>query len=259
MIMPPGENSPRSLVLVTGSAGRVGQAVVAALEGSGLRVRGFDLKMTSGASEAIVGDVTDSETVQKAVQGAGTIIHLAATPDDDDFFSRLLPNNIAGLYHVMEAARSHGARRLVLASTGQVNWWQRIQGPWPVKPTDPPSPKYWYAATKMFLEAIGRGYAENHGIEVIVARLGWCPRTKEQAREIEENPWAQDVYLSPRDAGRFYACAVRAQLSVRFVVCHVTSKPIHTQYFDLDAAKTLLGYEPVDAWPAGTEIFQSYR
>ena len=33
----------------------------------------------------IVGDLTDAAAVRRAVEGAGTVIHLAATPDDDDF------------------------------------------------------------------------------------------------------------------------------------------------------------------------------
>ncbi len=35
-------------------------------------------------------------------------------------------------------------------------------------------------------------------------RLGWCPRTPEQVEEIRMEEWAQEVYLSPGDAGRFF-------------------------------------------------------
>ena len=84
----------------------------------------------------------------------------------------------------MEAARTAGVTRLILASRVQVNWWQGMSTQLPVRPSDPPTPRYWYAATKMFLESIGRGYAEAHGISVIVARLGWCPRTPEHVRQL---------------------------------------------------------------------------
>src|SRR2546430_3294917 len=179
-------------VLVVGSAGRIGQAVVAELRRRKLPVRGFDIVKTAGVDDCVVGDITRPEELQRAADGAGTLIHLAATPDDDDFPTKLLPNNIVGVYQVMEAARLGGVRRLVLASSGQVNWWQRAAGKLPVRVEDPPSPRCWYAATKMFLEAIGRGYAETHGISVIVARLGWCPRTPEQVQEITASEWAQD-------------------------------------------------------------------
>src|SRR5438132_1162325 len=213
-------------VLVVGSAGRIGQAVVAVLHRRKIPVRRFDIVNTPGVEDCVVGDITKPEGLNRAADGVGTLIHLAATPDDDDFMARLLPNNIVGVYHVMEAARLGGVRRLVLASSGQVNWWQRAAGKLPVRLQDPPSPRYWYAATKMFLEAIGRGYAETHGISVVVVRLGWCPRTPEQVQEIATNDWAQDVYLSPGDAGRFFACAAQAQKDIRFLVVYASSKPI---------------------------------
>src|SRR6185436_4048165 len=115
-------------ILVVGSAGRIGQAVVSELKSRGLSVRGFDCRKTPGLDDSLVGDITDAEAVKRAATGVGTLIHLAATPDDDDdFLGRLLPNNITGVYHIMESARQTGVRRLVLASSGQVNWWQRLE------------------------------------------------------------------------------------------------------------------------------------
>src|SRR5687768_11829894 len=94
-----------ALVLVTGSAGRVGRAVVRELQSRGRRVRGFDRVPTPGAAEAVVGDLTDPDALARAAAGAGTVVHLAATPDDDDFMTQLLPNNVVGVYHLFEAAR----------------------------------------------------------------------------------------------------------------------------------------------------------
>jgi hypothetical protein len=193
-------------------------------------------------------------TIERAMRGVECVIHLAATPDDADFLTELLPNNLAGLYHVMEAAREAGARRLILASSGQVNWWQQKNGPWPVGLNDPPSPKYWYAATKMFMEAIGRGFAEMHGMSVIVGRLGWCPRTREQVAEIAASEWSQDVYFSPADTGRFFACATEAPESVRFAIVYAASRPVHGTRFDMTSAKELLGYDPQEQWPQGIEV-----
>jgi len=244
-------------VLVVGSAGRIGQAVVAELRRRKLPVRGFDLVKTPGVDDCVVGDITKPEGLNRAADGIGTLIHLAATPDDDDFTTKLLPNNLVGVYHVMEAARLGGVPRLVLASSGQVNWWQRTAGKLPVRVEDPPSPRYWYAATKMFLEAIGRGYAETHGIGVIAVRLGWCPRTPEQVQEIAASEWAQDVYLSPGDAGRFFACAVEARTNIRFAIVYASSKPIHRVHFDLEPAKNLVGFVPQETWPQGIEVVEA--
>lgn len=142
-------------------------------------------------------------------------------------------------------------RRIVLASSGQVTWWQHMAGRLPVRPDDPPSPRSWYAATKMFMESVGRGFAETEGISVIVARLGWCPRSAEHAAGIAAERWAQDVYLSAADAGRFFAAAVEASEAVRFGVVYVSSRPVHGQAFDLGPTRELLGWEPRDRWPRG--------
>ena len=156
----------------------------------------------------------------------------------------------------LEAARTAGVKRIVLASSGQVNWWQQMAGEFPVRASDPVSPKYWYAATKMFMEAIGRGFVEYHGLSVIVARLGWCPRTREQVAEITASEWAQDVYFSPNDAGRFFACAVEAPAAVRHLVVYAASRPRVRDLFDMSDAATLLGWKPEESWPTGIEVVQ---
>ena len=240
-------------VLVTGSAGRIGQAVVAELKALGRPVRGFDIVPTPGTEDFVVGDITDAAAVRQAAAGVGTLIHLAATPDDDDFLTKLVPNNVVGVYQVLEAARRASVRRLVLASSGQVVWWQRLRGPVPIGADVPPTPRGWYAATKVFLEAAGRAYAEAHGLSVLAVRLGWCPRTSEQVEEISRTEWAPDVYLSPGDAGRFFARAVETAADFRFAVVYACSRPARRVLYDLGPAKQLLGWEPHDTWPQGVE------
>ena len=245
--------SPLS-VLVTGSSGRIGRAAAAELQRRGHGVRGFDIIATPGLADCIVGSVGDRAAVDRAMAGIQILVHLAATPDDADFLSELLPNNVLGLYHVMESARAAGVRRLILASSGQVNWWQQCAGGFPIHPDQPVTPKYWYAATKMFMEAIGRGFSEMHGMSVIVARLGWCPRTRGQVEEIAASEWFRDVYFSPGDAGRFFAAAAEAPPEVRHAVVYAASRPLKRPRFDMSSAAELLGYEPLESWPQGVEI-----
>ena len=200
------------MILVTGSSGRIGRAVVAELQARHHTVRGFDRARTPGVSDMIVGTLTDEAAVAQAMRGVSTVIHLAATPDDADFLAEIVPNNIIGVYHIFEQAQQAGIKRLIVASSGQVVWWQRMVGPFPIDASVQPTPRYWYAAAKLFLEGAGRSFAEKFGMEVIAVRLGWCPRTPEQVEEIRADEWAQNVYLSPGDAGRFFACAAEAKL-----------------------------------------------
>ena len=242
-------------VLVTGSAGRVGQAVVLELLRRGHLVKGFDRDPSPNLEPAHVADLFDTTALAEAMEGVEVLIHLAATPDDvEDPVNDLFPPNITGLYHVLEAARAAEVKRLVLASSGQVNWQQQQSGPWPVNDAAPVSPKAWYAATKLCLDSLGYSYAATHGMSVLITRLGWCPRDEGQVREIAAETLFQDVYLSPGDAGRFFAGCVEAPAAVSHAILYASSRPVETPRLDLTGAKEIAGFEPQEQWPDGTEI-----
>ncbi len=241
-------------VLVTGSSGHIGRTVVRELTSRGHDVRGFDRVPTPGLADCVVGDVLDPSACRRALTGITTLIHLAATPDDvADPVKDLFAPNITGVYNVFEAAREAGVRRIILASSCQVVWNQRKTGPMPITVDTPPTPRSWYAATKMFLEGAGRAFADNHGISVVAVRVGWCPRPG-QEQELAATPWAHDVYFSPNDAGRFFACAVESKADIHFAVVYASSKPVRVRVLDLEPARTLLGYEPRDQWPQGVNL-----
>jgi uronate dehydrogenase len=241
------------VILVTGSSGHIGRRVVRELGARKQVIRGFDRIPTPGLADTVLGDVTDPVACQQAMTGVTTLIHLAATPDDvGDPVGQLFGPNIVGVYRVFEAAKTAGVKRMIIASSGQVVWNQRTKGPLPLGVDVQPSPRYWYAATKLFLEAAGRAFADAHGMSVLAIRLGWCPRPG-QEKELAATTWAHDIYLSPGDAGRFLACAAEAPAEVGFAVAYATSKPIRQEVYDLGPARTLLGYEPRDSYPEGIE------
>lgn len=256
-------------ILVTGSAGRVGRAAVSALVARGHTVIGFDVRPTPGvpAAQSIVGTLTDAAALRAAATGADCIIHLAATPDDatfpraappndtDNFLDGLVPNNVIGPYQIMEAARVLKTPRVVLASTGQVVTGQLLEDKGPV-PTDAPfRPRYLYACTKVFLEALGQVYSREHGIGVLMVRLGWCPRDLGQVAEIEAMELGQDVFLSPGDAGSFFAATVEVPTLPPYAVVYAASNFTHRPRYDLAPSKALLGWEPRDKWPTGATAF----
>jgi nucleoside-diphosphate-sugar epimerase len=254
-------------ILVTGSAGRVGRAAVQELAARGHTVIGFDVRPTPGlpAAQSVVAGLSDVDALRRAAAGVQAIVHLAATPDDarfprgappddgDNFLDELVPNNVVGPYHVMEAARKHAIPRVILASTGQVIAGHLTDGNFPVTPDSPPRPRYLYACTKVFLEALGQVYSAQHGIAVLAVRLGWCPRDAGQVAEIAASDLFQDVYLSPGDAGRFFAAAVEAESLPPFSVVYATSRHTHRLRYDLAETRRILNWAPQESWPVGSD------
>jgi nucleoside-diphosphate-sugar epimerase len=236
-------------VLVTGSSGRIGRAVCAELIARGHRVRGFDRVPSPALADGVVGNAANPDDLARALEGVDTAVHLAATPDEADFLTHLLPNNVVGLYHVLEAARHARLARLILVSSGQL--FRGHAGPLPITPATPTSPRNWYALTKVLAEAAGHVYAHAYGLNVVVIRPGWVPRDPAHAAELVASAHGKDSYLSPGDAGRGFAAAVEAEGLPPYTVVHVTSRPVSVTRFDPEPARRLLGYEPRDRWPDG--------
>lgn len=255
-------------VVVTGSAGRVGRAAVRGLAAAGHTVVGFDRSPNPvPPGSYIQAEITDADALRRAIAGADCVVHLAAAPDDahfprrpppddtDNFLSELVLANLIGPYQVFEACRKEGVRRVVLASTGQVIDGHRRDQQFPITASAPFKPRYLYACTKVFAEMLGRVYTEQHGMSVLAARLGWCPRDPGQVAEIAASWQFQDIFFSPGDAGRFFTAAVGAVNLAGFAVVYATSRPTQQLIMDLEPARVLLGYEPQDRWPTGAEDF----
>jgi nucleoside-diphosphate-sugar epimerase len=231
----------------------------------GHTVIGFDVRPTPGLppEQSVAAKQFDVARFRQAATGTTAIIHLAATPDDirfprgaplddeDNFVSELVPNNVVLPYHVMETARVLCIPRVILASTGQVIDGHLRADNIPVTPDVPFRPRYLYACTKVFLEALGQVYAKEHGLSVLAVRLGWCPRDPGQVAEIASGELFQDVFLSPGDAGRFFVATVAATSLPPFAVVYATSRHIHRLRYDLSESRRLLDWAPQEQWPTG--------
>jgi uronate dehydrogenase len=239
-------------VLVTGSAGAVGQIVCRSLRKRGHDVRGFDLRATSGLDDSVTADLRDRAKVQEAVQGREIVIHLAAHPDDGDFINELLEPNVQVLYYVCDAARQAGVARLVLASSLQVvegHGWNAGT----IRVENGPAPTNHYALTKAWAELLGQMYARCYGLSVVMARIGWLPRDIEDARRLAKHEIGPSVYVSHHDAGRFFERCVESPAPgpSESAIVFVTSRPPGRVILDTEPARRILGYEPDDTWPGG--------
>ena len=111
-------------VLITGGAGFNGSHVAQALFDNGFEVRVFDLKTSRIEKiESIQGDILDRDLLEKATHGCDAIVHLAAqisVPRSLDYPEETIEINVKGTKNVLDAAKKHGIKRIVLASSAAV-------------------------------------------------------------------------------------------------------------------------------------------
>ena len=106
-------------VLVTGCAGRVGQAITAHLVKSGYDVRGVD-RVESFVSEIDYQscDLLDADAFALNVEGMDAVLHLAAIPSPGRApNAEIFQINTASTFNVFEACAHYGVRRVVCASS----------------------------------------------------------------------------------------------------------------------------------------------
>jgi nucleoside-diphosphate-sugar epimerase len=106
------------VILVTGSAGHLGEALMRTLGGAGRRVRGID-RLASPYTD-VVASITDAEVVARCMDGVGAVLHAAtlhkphvATHSRQAF----IDTNITGTLNLLEAAVRAGVRAFIYTST----------------------------------------------------------------------------------------------------------------------------------------------
>ncbi|MFJ9023197.1 NAD-dependent epimerase/dehydratase family protein [Streptomyces sp. NPDC102259] len=233
--------APRT-VLLTGAAGGLGTLMRELLPAYGYDLRLLDLRPIDDAPEAIVADLADRDAVREAVRGVDAIIHLAGISLEAPF-EKILGANIVGTYHLYEAAREEGVRRIVFASSNHaVGFTPRPPGdPSPDEgdliPIDTPRrPDTFYGLSKSFGEDLAQLYWDKHGLESVSVRIGSCFGEPTSVRMLS-------VWMSPADCARLLHAALTAE-NVGHTVVYGSSANTRL-WWDLGTARAL-GYEPQD-------------
>jgi uronate dehydrogenase len=244
----------RERILITGPGGRIGPHLLPLLR-EHFALRLFDAKPLSAQAddEVVQGDIRDFDALREACAGVTAMIHLAAVSDEDDFYTRLLPMNLLGLYNAFEAARQAAVPKVLFASTGQtVLHYGR--GTW-VTPDMPVRPWTVYACTKAFGEALARYYVDHHGMRMICVRICWFQGYDSPL--LRTQPELHREWCSPRDLAQLLVKSLRSEVTfaVFFGISNNTGR-----YWDIRNAQELVGYQPQDdatAFVAGIPAGQS--
>ncbi len=162
-------------ILVTGSAGHLGEAILRTLRARGSPVHGVDLKKSAFTDAA--GSIADPDFVRRQMAGITAVIHTAtlhkphvATHTRQDF----VDTNITGTLNLLEAALAAGVRSFVFTSTtsafgsqlrpeaGQAAVW--------VTEDLPPVPKNIYGTTKLMAESLCELFFRERGLPLLILR-----------------------------------------------------------------------------------------
>ncbi|WP_210508990.1 NAD(P)-dependent oxidoreductase [Naasia sp. SYSU D00057] len=163
-------SAPRT-VLVTGASGALGSVLTEQLPASGWAVRPLARRPDDALPHAVVGSVTDLDTMRRATEGVSAIVHMGGISTPGSPWEGYLDTNIHGTWTVLEAARLSGVPRVVLASSNHAVGYLERAGT-PVPADAPPRPDSLYGVSKAAMEALGAFYSDEHGLTVANLRIG---------------------------------------------------------------------------------------
>jgi nucleoside-diphosphate-sugar epimerase len=166
---------PGERVLVTGSAGHLGEALVRVLRDTGRETVGVDL-LASPYTD-VVGSIADRDTVRRCLAGAGSVLHPATLhkphvgSHDRQAF---VDTNITGTLTLLEEAVAAGVESFVFTSTTSA--FGRALTPGPGAPAAwitedvTPVPRNIYGVTKTAAENLCELVHADHGLPVVILR-----------------------------------------------------------------------------------------
>ncbi|HEX2198543.1 MAG TPA: NAD(P)-dependent oxidoreductase [Burkholderiales bacterium] len=221
-------------VLITGAAGDVGTHLRRELAGRYL-LRLSDkrpLKPAKG-EKYMRADISKMADALRITRGVDAIVHLGGYSVEGPW-KGILQANIVGCYHVFEAARRNGVKRILFPTSNHaVGFYRRDQT---IDHRVYPKPDSRYGVSKVFGEALGSLYADKYGLEVFMMRIG-----NVNARPIDKRRLSS--WLSPRDLAQLVSIGIEHP-AIKFEIVYGISGNQRAWYDNANAER--LGYRPQD-------------
>jgi nucleoside-diphosphate-sugar epimerase len=183
-------------VLVTGSAGHLGEATLRTLRRNGVPALGLDVKPSPFTDR--VGSILDGAFVSASMTGVTAVVHAAtlhkphvATHSWQDF----IDTNVTGTLHLLEAAVAGGVENFIYVSTTSVFGSALISerstaAAW-VTEELVPRPKNIYGHTKLMGESLCELTHRKRGLPIVILR------TSRFFPEEDDDPGIRRAYVAP--------------------------------------------------------------
>jgi nucleoside-diphosphate-sugar epimerase len=263
-------NRTRPRVLVTGANGLIGGFLMNAWRAPDSRFEPVGLARQGGPNADVVADITDLDALTAACEGIDAVVHMAASSAVGSPWEAVLESNLIGTYNVFEAARRAGAPRVVFASSNHAIGTYELDAAPELYELDDGRvydhtaelrPDSLYGVSKVYGEAIGRHYVDQHGMKAVCLRIGgarwphdpshpdnlWADMSDRSPETLALRRRMRAVWLSERDCVQLIE---KSLLTAEpwVLVYGISNNP--RQFWDIAHARRVLGYEPQDSAPA---------
>jgi uronate dehydrogenase len=223
-------------IVLTGAAGRLGSYLREPLAKMADKLVSTDIKDDIGrpypGETYVAADLGDLDAMMTVIEGAHVVVHFGAIGDEAPF-DDILHSNIVGAYNVWEAARRHGAKRIVYASSiHAVGLYPKNEN---IGVDVPHRPDSYYGLAKCFAEDLGRLYFEKCGIESVHLRIYSCAAVNSSR--------GLGAWLSYDDLIHLVTRSIDSRVT-GFAICYGVS---NNDRLPVDnASARFLGYQPKD-------------
>lgn len=159
-------------LLLTGAAGGLGRELRRRLKPHCRTLRLSDIADLGEAApgeELMPARLEDADAVLALLQDVDAVVHLGGVSTEQPW-APILQANIIGVYHLYEAARKQGVKRVVFASSNHVTGYYRQDEV--IDTRAPVRPDGLYGVSKAFGENLSRFYFDRYGIETVCVRIG---------------------------------------------------------------------------------------
>jgi len=185
------ERQTNMRIMVTGSAGHLGEALIRTLQNTNHEVTGVDMVHSNFTSK--VGSITDRDHVRRCMEGVDAVIHTATlhkphiiTHSRQSF----VDTNITGTLNLLEEAVLAGAAAFVFTSTtsafgGALTPPPDAPAAW-VTEDLAPVPRNIYGVSKIAAEDLCELFHRNHGLACLILRTSRFFPEEDDRKETRE-------------------------------------------------------------------------